>query len=164
MTHREPRLLRRKEAAVNVQNTFANWLRLGCNGSLKLDILLPPSTGLNGNGREAITAQIVGAGAHIDLAGCPRQVEGIGDNIRRTERRDLVREAIEIHVRMDTAGLIVFGCGSPREFPAVERNCRGSEKTERVVVRTAQRLRIDHGVDFVARKSEDRKSTRLNSS
>ena len=89
---------------------------------------------LDGNGWIAESREVVGARAHVEFADVSRQLEGVGEEFGWSPRREFEAPLVEIHIRVQAAGLFEVGGFLARGLEAIERSGFFGEKTERVVV------------------------------
>ena len=106
-------------------------------------ILTPSFLGFDGDGRIVIIGEVVGRGAHVDLAGLDGEKESFAKEIGGNPRRAFVGPLVEVHVGVDTARLLVLFAGMQGRGELVERNGSGREEAEGVEVGATDRARSD---------------------
>ena len=110
--------------------------------------------GFDRDGRVAEGGEVVGAGAHVELAQGEGEVEGVHEDVAADPRHGFVGPLVEVHVGVEAAWLFEVRAGVERQGVAVERLGGGGEEPERVKVGAQQRARGDERVDVRLREAQ----------
>ena len=111
------------------------------------DVLGPALRRLHPDRRIAEAGQVVRAGPHVDRTDLPGQREAVRDEFAGDQRRQLVSPLVEIHVRVQTAGLFECGLGGTGRLqhvaggPAAVKNRNASKWLHRTRWRPRPRPR-----------------------
>ena len=95
-----------EEGVIRQQQPCAHGLRTRHELELPSAELKTARFGLDAHGRQVISRQVVGRGAHIERARRDRNLEAISDQLRRQPRVELQRHLEQIHRRVHARGLL----------------------------------------------------------
>lgn len=106
-------------------------------------VLIPAGFSFNGDGVESELTQVIGAGAHVQGASEDGEFKSVGHQVAADPWPEFASPLVEIHVGVEASGLFVLMTGFEGWLEGIERDGRGREKTEGVVVGAAERLGFD---------------------
>ncbi len=93
--------------------------------------------------------EVVGAGAHIEVAEIAGEMESFQEEVGTDPRHGFGGPFVEIHVGVDASGLFVEVAGIEGGLDAVERFGGGGEKAEGIVMGAGDGTGFYEEIDFI---------------
>lgn len=91
---------------------------------------------------------------HVERTCLHREVERLKEEFAGDERAEFPGPLVEVHRRVDAAGLVVVGLTLARQDCEVERPGRFGEEAKRVIVCALDAIGFDHGIRSLRAKAQ----------